>query len=116
MNKREAERTQRRLRKELELAEQNFHDATQRLEDFVQEICPFKEGDKFHYITGSPNQDFSGIITEVGINYARSSPGYRIRARRCLCKPTKEGREYVRVSECVKPEFIKVYRPASPTK
>ncbi len=116
MNKRDTQRTFKRLRKAYDLADEAYYKTLQALQDFAVESCPFKVGDKFHCDTGMPHQFFSGIISEVAYSFSRrNETGYYIRARRRLVRPTKDGREYGHATEIVKPEFIKVYQPATLT-
>jgi hypothetical protein len=113
MTKREQQRTLKRLRAELNLAYAQVDVAETSILQFAKEISPFKEGDKFHYHTGVPSRDFTGIIWEVGYSYCKDGPGYYLRAKRLLRRPAKGGRAYSEETVPVDPQFIRVYEPAS---
>lgn len=113
MTKREQQRTLKKLRAELNLAYAQVDVAETSILQFAKEISPFKEGDKFHYQTGIPSRDFTGIVCKVAYSYSKADPGYYLRAKRLLRRPAKGGRAYSEETVPVDPKFIKVYEPAS---
>ena len=118
MNKRETERTYRRLLKEFRAAKTAESKAAEALQQFAEKTCPAKVGDEFNYVTGEPSKDFSGIITQVRASFSnrRGARGYFIKAKRRLLRPTKNGRQWAHEEVFVQPQFIKVTRGTISTK